>query len=362
MVQVGSGKTILNGANSYSGGTTINAGTLEAANSSALGSAPVNLASAGVTFVLDNGINLNNTVYISQAAFIDVFGSDSATLSGTLVGSAPIEKDGTGTLTLNHDNRPTLSSNISYHGTLIAGVTGAFGTGTVTNFGPHLVLMDGVAISNPTNLVDGLTVTQNGGVALLAGNISQLGGPWSLIKTGGGNLLYTGASDHSGATSVTAGTLTVNGAIASSHVSVASGATLAGNGTVGTVTVSGARSRPAASAARILTVAGDSATSGSTLSPARARQPPASSRSAARSKNARHVLLADPAALRPGRQRRHRLGGLDCRPWRRDRQYRGRLVPRVRIVNVTASRCCRSPPHRWRRRTRPPTRRWSPRR
>jgi uncharacterized protein with beta-barrel porin domain len=49
--------------------------------------------------------------------------------------------------------------------------------------------------------------------------------------------VHTAANTYSGATTVSAGTLVVNGSIANSAVTVASGATLAGTGTVGATTI-----------------------------------------------------------------------------------------------------------------------------
>jgi autotransporter-associated beta strand protein len=64
-----------------------------------------------------------------------------------------------------------------------------------------------------------------------------LSGSGSLTKIGGGVLTLTGTNTYSGATSVDAGTLFVNGSIGDSAVTVNSGATLAGIGTVGPTTI-----------------------------------------------------------------------------------------------------------------------------
>lgn len=59
----------------------------------------------------------------------------------------------------------------------------------------------------------------------------------SLFKVGTGATVLSGQSVYSGATTVVAGTLNVTGSIASSAVTVQSGATLSGTGTVGATTV-----------------------------------------------------------------------------------------------------------------------------
>ncbi len=67
------------------------------------------------------------------------------------------------------------------------------------------------------------------------------GGQTSLVKAGAGTWVLnnpSGGNTYSGATSVNAGTLIVDSAIDSSPFTVASGATLAGDGSVGTLTAS----------------------------------------------------------------------------------------------------------------------------
>jgi autotransporter-associated beta strand protein len=82
-----------------------------------------------------------------------------------------------------------------------------------------------------------LTLTgTNTGDNTFAMPISEAGGATSLVKSGAGTWVLTGASTHTGATSVNEGTLKVNGSTAGSAVTVASGATLGGTGTVGGAT------------------------------------------------------------------------------------------------------------------------------
>ncbi len=247
VLQKGSGTLTLSGNNTYSGGTGVGTGTLEAASSGALGTGPLSLDGTPATLVLDNGVDLANPVSIAQTSFIDVNGSDSATLSGTLSGSAPFEKDGTGTLIVSGNNAKTYSGDISFHGTLSVGATGALGTGTVTVLGSNLALADGVTFANPTVLADDLTIEQNGGAATIIGPISSNGGAWGITKTGTGTLTLANNNTFTGQTIAANGVLIIGGSLLGG-VTVNSGASVAITGVVAggvNVQAGGTLSQPA---------------------------------------------------------------------------------------------------------------------
>jgi fibronectin-binding autotransporter adhesin len=90
-----------------------------------------------------------------------------------------------------------------------------------------------------------LTVNQSSNTTF-AGTIT---GGGTLSKTGGGTLVFTGTNNYTGATTITAGTLLINGWNGTSPVEVQSGATLGGKGILGgPVTVdAGGMVSPAAS-------------------------------------------------------------------------------------------------------------------
>ena len=86
------------------------------------------------------------------------------------------------------------------------------------------------------------TVDTNGNALTLSGVVSGSG---TLTKAGAGTLILSGTNNLSGATTVSGGSLKVTGAIASSAVTVESGASVGGTGTVGALTVkSGATLTP----------------------------------------------------------------------------------------------------------------------
>ena len=81
VVKTGVGTLILSNANSFTGGTLINAGTLVASNDGAVGTGNVNLNAASVQLTLQNGTSNN---YIDDTATLNIgFTSDSVNLPFT---------------------------------------------------------------------------------------------------------------------------------------------------------------------------------------------------------------------------------------------------------------------------------------
>ena len=196
LVKNDTGSDTLSGTNTYSGGTTINNGTINANSNSALGSAGVTLA--GGTLASTNSSTVSNAIALTGNAAIN-----NVTLSGA------ITQNGNRTLTL--DNATLGAVNLSD-----------------TNTGHAL-----------TTQVDSGTSTINGVIA----NGGTSGG--SLTKTGAGTLVLGGANTYTGITTISDGTLQLNGnnRIAdTSNVSIGASATLNLNGfsdKVGSLTAAG---------------------------------------------------------------------------------------------------------------------------
>ena len=187
LIQAGSGTLILTGANSYSGGTTIAAGTLQIGNGGSVGGITGN--------VTDNG-----------ALVFDR--SDAVTFGGAISGTGTVAQIAGGSLTLTGTN--TYSG-----GTLISAGTL---TGSASSFGSGAIL-DNAA----------LVINQPADAAFA----NAINGSGSFTKLGAGRLNVTGTGSLSGATTAAAGTLAVNGSLANSAITVQNGASLGGNGTVG---------------------------------------------------------------------------------------------------------------------------------
>jgi autotransporter-associated beta strand protein len=104
----------------------------------------------------------------------------------------------------------------------------------------------GSAVNTVTSTTGACTLTVTGSGADVygtstVGNQGIISGPVSLVMNGSGSLTLGNTNTYTGTTTVTAGSLFVNGATASSSaVSVASAATFGGSGTAaGTVSLSG---------------------------------------------------------------------------------------------------------------------------
>ncbi|EBA4111054.1 AIDA autotransporter-like protein ShdA, partial [Salmonella enterica] len=223
VVKSGDETLTLSGSNTYTGGTTINDGTLVATSVDALGSGDV---TDNATLALNTGGTFDNT--ISGSGKVEKSGDDALTLSGansytggtlisggtlvasnvealgsgdvtdnatlalntggtfdnTISGSGQVVKSGDDVLTLSGSNTYTGGTTIS-GGTLIASNVDALGTGDVTN-DATLELNTGGDFTN---------------------NISGNG---QVVKSGDDTLTFSGSNTYTGGTLISSGTLVAN--------------------------------------------------------------------------------------------------------------------------------------------------------
>ncbi|WP_252053472.1 autotransporter-associated beta strand repeat-containing protein [Acinetobacter silvestris] len=227
LTKTGSGSLTLNGINTYSGITSLSAGTLRVGNNNALGTGVLN-TSNGSSLDSTGNVTLANNVGITGA--LNMLGSNALTLSGIVSGTGAITKSGSANLTLtgNNTNSGTTALN---GGTLFVGSNTALGTGALNAAnGTTLDATTAVTLANAVALAGGLTL--GGTQALgLSGVISSTG---NLIKNGTANLTLSGNNTFSGGTALNNGTLIVgsNTALGTGALTTAAGTTLDSSTTV----------------------------------------------------------------------------------------------------------------------------------
>lgn len=242
IVKNGSQQLTLNGANTYSGGTLVNAGTLNYRTNTALGSGSVSLVNGTyLTYTGARSATVSNSISVtSGTGTIGNTGGAILTLSGGLSHSGAILQflggtyNVTGQISGSSSNSDllingatvSLAGSNTYNGptyltngaTLIANVTGALPSGirsAVTISGNstlHLgasqaiASLSGVAGSAVTLGSSTLTLGSSGGLAAYAGTITGTGG---VTKDGTLAQLLSGMSTFSGMTVINAGSLSL---------------------------------------------------------------------------------------------------------------------------------------------------------
>ena len=271
--QLGSGTTILNGNNSYSGTTTINAGTLQTASTDALGTSTVSLN--GGTLALSTNLTISSLIWnsagvialpnLGNGAFLNLTGALTLTgsrtntfnLTGDSLGSTPTEflawENGsvtTSNFTIVGVGRYTLSiTNNSlwisvlpdslYVGSNNASQTTNFTSGNniysntyvglTTNASNNLLIVggDGTILSNATNLIVGYAGSGNSLVISNGGTVSDLNGTIGYTNTSSNNsVLVTGSNSLWS----NRGTLTVGDAGGGSLTAASGGKVIASGG------------------------------------------------------------------------------------------------------------------------------------
>jgi fibronectin-binding autotransporter adhesin len=187
---------------------------------------------------------------------LTVSNADASTFAGVVSGAGgSLVKTNSGTLTLSGSSTYSGATTISA-GRLVVGSAAALGSssaalavdGGTLDLGGFSVGVGALSGSAGAVITTGstagtatLSTAVGSGTSPFAGVIQDNGsGLVALTKSGAGALDLLGANTYSGATSVAAGTLLVNGQLGNTAVTVNSGATLGGSGSIaGAVTVNG---------------------------------------------------------------------------------------------------------------------------
>lgn len=230
----GGGTVVLNNNNSYTGGTTVSAGTLQVGNSGTTGT-------LGAGDVTDNGNlaidhsdtititnNINGSGTVSQIGRgTTIFTGDNSYSGGTLISSGTLQVgDGGADGSLGTGNVTNLSSLVFNQGenvtidNLISGSGGVSFIGVSTNILTADNTYSGGTMINSNSTVQvgnggpsgslGTGTVQNIGALIFdrsddVTNGNQITGSGSLTQAGAGTLILTGNSDYTGATTINSG-------------------------------------------------------------------------------------------------------------------------------------------------------------
>jgi outer membrane autotransporter protein len=205
----GPGTTILTGTNTYTGTTTISAGTLAITQDASLGDASGTLVFNGGTLRFDAGFDLSAARAISITASGGAINTNgfATTIAQGITGAGGLAVTGGGTLILTGTNSYAGGTVIS-QGTLAIAADSAVGaaTGSLTFDGGTLRFDAGfdLSASRPIAITaSGGAIDTNGFAPTIGSGIAGAGG---LTVTGGGTLILTGANTYAGGTAITAGT------------------------------------------------------------------------------------------------------------------------------------------------------------
>lgn len=292
LLKTGTGAQTLGAANSYSGGTTIQAGRINAGASGALGSGNVLLDGTGAQLRLSaNGVVISNALTITNtgnsktlSAFntggattysggitinettggnfsVQVGDAHTLTISGNIsgTGGAGLTKTSAGALTLSGTNSYT-GPNLINQGVVSANTSNALGAATnvitigntntaagttsTLNVGASLTTgtLSSAAMATPSSGTNGIQINLQSGNTLTVNQTADAtfagdligAGQLTLGSSSTSKLILTGSSTYTGSTTLNAGTLLVNGSLGDTVVTVNTGATLSGSGTIGT--------------------------------------------------------------------------------------------------------------------------------
>ncbi|MFJ1300648.1 autotransporter-associated beta strand repeat-containing protein [Pseudomonadota bacterium AL_CKDN230030165-1A_HGKHYDSX7] len=216
--KIGANTVTLNGANTYTGGTTLTAGVVRVGSDTALGTGDLRVVGAA-RLEGAQAVTLVNDVTLSDT--LTVGGSRNITLAGQISGAGTLVKNDNETLTLTAAN-DFAGGTLLNAGTLVVGNDQALGLGTLTAASTTLSASRDTTLANDVDVNGALTITGLSTLTL-GGDITGAG---SIVKNDAGTLVLTGANGYVGGTVVNAGTLVGNANSLQGAISAAAGSSV----------------------------------------------------------------------------------------------------------------------------------------
>lgn len=265
LTKIGTGTLTLNAANTYTGMTTVSAGTLSLSGGAAIADTGAVTVNSGAKLDLASSETIGSLagagVVTLNANTLTTGAATSTTFMGTISGAGGLTKQGTGTFTLASTNSYTGTTTVNA-GTLSVSGAGSIASTTIFVDNTASLNVDGGALSSSAavtlndhanltlsgnetigSLAAGATgtnttVSLGSGTTLTTGGDNSstefqgvISGAGGLTKAGSGAFSLAGTNTYSGTTTVNAGTLDVTGSINNSTtVSVNNAAVLKAHG------------------------------------------------------------------------------------------------------------------------------------
>jgi autotransporter-associated beta strand protein len=239
LTKAGLGTLILNGTNTYDGGTTLAGGALQLDSAGAIGSTGIITFTGGaLKFTSTNTADYSSrfSTAAGQQYNLDTNGQSVVVATALASTGGSLTKNGNGVLTLTAANtysgdttikqgelKPDVAGNLSANSSVVVLA------GATLNLNSTNQSIKGLANAGTVSLGTATLTINDGDNRNFSGDIT---GGGNVIKSGAGTQTISSALSYTGTTDINAGTLKVNGTLAGSAVTIAGSATLTGKGSV----------------------------------------------------------------------------------------------------------------------------------